>query len=180
VPVVLSDWYELVEGDELMQGDIVEDCPVFRPPADLAFPLPAQIVFDKASQDAVILSQSCDIVKGQKADVFQVILCPVWALSKAEKENEYLRSPKGKEDCRRGNMTGYHMIHECKDKRWEREVRIVSFREITSLPLGFVRTVAANKNPRGRLRPPYREHLGQAFARYFMRVGLPSDIPPFR
>jgi hypothetical protein len=27
--------------------------------------------------------------------------------------------------------------------------------------------------------PPYREHLSQAFARYFMRVGLPSDIPSF-
>jgi hypothetical protein len=30
-----------------------------------------------------------------------------------------------------------------------------------------------------RLLPPYREHLSQAFARFFMRVGLPVDIPPF-
>jgi hypothetical protein len=29
------------------------------------------------------------------------------------------------------------------------------------------------------LLPPYREHLSQAFARFFMRVGLPVDIPPF-
>jgi len=28
--------------------------------------------------------------------------------------------------------------------------------------------------------PPYREHLSQAFARYFMRVGLPQDITPFK
>lgn len=27
-----------------------------------------------------------------------------------------------------------------------------------------------------RLLPPYREHLSQAFARYFMRVGLPQDL----
>jgi len=27
---------------------------------------------------------------------------------------------------------------------------------------------------------PYREHLAQAFARFFMRVGLPVDISPFR
>ena len=29
------------------------------------------------------------------------------------------------------------------------------------------------------LLPPYREHLSQAFARFFMRVGLPLDIAPF-
>jgi hypothetical protein len=29
-----------------------------------------------------------------------------------------------------------------------------------------------------RLCPPYREHLAQAFARFFMRVGLPIPIPP--
>ena len=29
-------------------------------------------------------------------------------------------------------------------------------------------------------RPPYREHLAQAFARFFMRVGLPIDIPEER
>jgi hypothetical protein len=178
--IVLSDWYELVEGDELMQGDIIESCPVFRPPVDLAFPLPAQTTFDIATQDAVILSQSCDIVKDQKTDVFQVILCPMWALSAAAESTEHLRTTKGKEDCRRGNLHGYHMIDECKDERWVREIQIISFREIISLPLGFIRTVAASKGPRGRLCSPYREHLGQAFARYFMRVGLPSDIPPFR
>ncbi len=31
-----------------------------------------------------------------------------------------------------------------------------------------------------RLLPPYREHLAQGFARFFMRVGLPVDIPAFR
>jgi hypothetical protein len=29
------------------------------------------------------------------------------------------------------------------------------------------------------LLPPYREHLSQAFARFFMRVGLPVEVPPF-
>ena len=39
---------------------------------------------------------------------------------------------------------------------------------------------AGERGQRLRLLPPYREHLGQAFARYFMRVGLPVDIPPFK
>jgi hypothetical protein len=30
------------------------------------------------------------------------------------------------------------------------------------------------------LRSPYLEHFSQTFARYFMRVGLPSDIPSYK
>jgi hypothetical protein len=60
------------------------------------------------------------------------------------------------------------------------ELRIVDFRRIYSLPLTFVRKRAARTGAGLRLLPPYREHLSQAFARYFMRVGLPRDIPAFR
>jgi hypothetical protein len=31
-----------------------------------------------------------------------------------------------------------------------------------------------------RLLPPYREHLSQAFARFFMRIGLPVHIDLFK
>lgn len=48
-----------------------------------------------------------------------------------------------------------------------------------ALPVELVRAFAAGAGDRPRLRPPYREHLSQAFARLFMRVGLPADIPPF-
>ena len=61
-----------------------------------------------------------------------------------------------------------------------RELRVVDFRRVYSLPLTFVCQVAARTGQRLRLLPPYREHLSQAFARDFMRVGLPQDIPPFR
>lgn len=77
-------------------------------------------------------------------------------------------------------MTGYHMIAGCQHGDWSQEISIVSFREVWSLPLDFVRRMAAAYGPRPRLRPPYREHLAQAFARYFMRVGLPVDIPAFK
>ena len=52
-------------------------------------------------------------------------------------------------------------------------------RRAYSLPLTFVRSRAARTGERLRLLPPYREHLSQAFARYFIRVGLPQDIPAF-
>lgn len=182
-PSILSNWFELVQNDELMQGDIIEDCPVFFPPEDLTWPLDKkqdEIDFIQAYQDVIIMTQSCDLVQGQTDDISQVLLCPIWKLTEAAEVNSFLNSSIGKEECRRGHMTGYHMISGCDHDSWRREVRIVSFRNVWSLPLAFVRELARQKIPRPRLRPPYREHLAQAFARYFMRVGLPVDIPVFR
>jgi len=55
----------------------------------------------------------------------------------------------------------------------------VDFHRIFVLPKPLVASVARSVGPRLRLRPPYREHLAQAFARYFMRVGLPHDARAF-
>ncbi len=61
-----------------------------------------------------------------------------------------------------------------------REAFVVDFREIYSLPLKYLTDHAANLGPRWRLQSPYLEHFSQAFARFFMRVGLPSRILPFK
>ncbi len=119
-------------------------------------------------------------MKGQKSDLWLAILCPIWTLDEAAAVNAFLASSYGKEECRRGHMPGYHMIAGCDHEAWRRGISIVSFREVLSLPLEFVRKVAAAAEPRIRLRSPYREHLAQAFARYFMRVGLPTNLPEFK
>jgi hypothetical protein len=57
------------------------------------------------------------------------------------------------------------------------EHRIVEFHEVHTLPRAFLESILTQrKQPRFRLRPPYREHLSQAFARFFMRVGLPTPL----
>ena len=179
---VISDWYELVSGGTLEQGDIIEQCPVLRPPKDMDWHVDQPDFSGEilvSPTDVVVASQSCDIAADQKADIWLVVLCPIWALSAAARANQFLASSHGKEECRRGNLPGYHMIAGCDDQQWNREVSIVSFREIWSLPLHFVRKLAAARGLRPRLRSPYKEHLSQALARYFMRVGLPSEVPPF-
>ena len=60
-----------------------------------------------------------------------------------------------------------------------KEALVVDFREIQTLPYEYVLKHASNLNDRWRLKSPYLEHFSQAFARLFMRVGLPSAIPPF-
>lgn len=179
--VIVSDWYELVKGTDLKQGDIIENCPFFLPPREMEWPIDFQEIqgFDCGYEDSIIMSQSCDLEGTQKSDMWLVLLCPIWELSMASSANSFLGSSFGKEECRRGHMTGYHMINGCDHEEWRRDIAIVSFREVRSLPLNFVHKIINNKHWRPRLRSPYREHLAQAFARYFMRVGLPVDIPRF-
>ena len=56
---------------------------------------------------------------------------------------------------------------------------VCDFRSLFGIHLTTLKELAAQQSPRLRLLPPYREHLAQAFARFFMRVGLPIDVPPF-
>ena len=83
-------------------------------------------------------------------------------------------------DVRRGILPAFHLLAESVVHGFEHEVRVIDFRRVYSLPLAFVRRRAASGGDRLRVLPPYREHLSQAFARFFMRSGLPVDIPPFR
>jgi hypothetical protein len=169
-------WYQAVSGDDLAQGDILESCPVIILPEDFA-PGDPTALFPWEERDVVVMTQSCDLVRGREK-VTEVLLCPVWGRS--ELTDGYLSTPKGMEDARRGNLPGFHVLAACDLPACPREVRVVDFRRVYSLPLAFMRRQAAAADQRIRLLPPYREHLAQAFARSFMRVGLPTDIPPFR
>jgi hypothetical protein len=53
---------------------------------------------------------------------------------------------------------------------------VVDFRNVYGVHIENLKIIAEKIPERLRLLPPYREHLSQAFARYFMRVGLPQDI----
>lgn len=176
-------WYELASGDDLEQGDIFEACPIFS----VALPFSYEefrsgnydAPFDITDRDVVVITQSCDLVK-DRLKVDDLLLCQIWDLEElAEKEN-YLRQPKAREEIRRGNIPGYHMLNASNVPSFERAFRVVDFHQVFSLPVDFLREFAKKTAPRLRLQPPYREHLGQAFARYFMRVGLPVDIPAFK
>ena len=170
-------WYASVSGQVLEQGDIFEDCPVFLPPADLADGTFVEAVFTWERRDIVVMSQTCDMVSGREK-ITEVLLCPIW--SRSELTEGYLSTARGMEDARRGNLPGFHVLAASDLPQAHREVRVVDFRRVHSLPLAFLRRRSAILSPRLRLLPPYREHLSQAFARFFMRVGLPTDIPPFR
>jgi hypothetical protein len=176
------EWYKEVFGDEpLEQGDIIEKCKFFIPEPDIKYyntiladeetkiPIPV----DVREENAIILSQSCDIIN-KKID--SIILCPIFAFAELTDEGKPFYSPKEREILRRGNSPAHHLLNKFKTENRSEDFYVVNFHIIYSAPKNFIEAIIKNKT-RKRLLPPYREHLSQSFARYFMRVGLPTDIP---
>ncbi len=161
-------WFGVAEGAMLSQGELFTACPYLQ--VDPA----GEIV--QSHYDVVVLSQSCDLAN-DKLDLVQV--CPFWLLDTLAANVTFLQSRKGKEDLRRGNLPGYHLLNRCTIPGLETDFLVVDFRTVFGVKLASLKDLAVRRSPRPRLLPPYREHLAQAFARFFMRVGLPVDIPAF-
>ncbi len=171
-------WFRTIAGDELEQGDILEKCPVFSPPESL-LPQAPFVEFEEKTYNVIIVSQSCDIARRDDA-LSQVLLCPVWTIDELMPGRGKNAKRDELEDLRKGKRPALHLLNRCDLPDFSRDFRVVDFRRVYSLPIGYVRAVARGYSTRLRLCPPYREHLSQSLARYFMRVGLPVDIPTFK
>lgn len=173
-------WYDIIsEKCDITQGDIIKNCYIPLPNQSFYFSLlkGEQAVdepIDVSSADVIILSQACDI-KNDKID--SIVICPIWPLSSLTSTSEYYKSSNGKESLRQGKEPAYHLLDQYDSELFTMPLSVVDFHRIYSLPKDFIENIANQNCPRLRLLPPYREHLSQAFARYFMRVGLPVDIP---
>ena len=162
---------------EVEQGDFFRSCPLFLPKSvDLDNP-PSRDQFHWEKRDVVVMTQSCDLVEGRGSDTDkEVLFCVLLKLS--ELAGTKLGTRDALNEIRAGGRPAFHLLAAVEGVGLESEAVIVSFQHVRTLPLPFVRQ-RARQQLHARLLPPYREHLSQAFARYFMRVGLPIDIPPF-
>lgn len=168
-------WYRAVPGEStLEQGDFLQNCPVVVPPAK--YEAGEETTVDIAEYNVIVMSQSCDIAQG-KVDL--ILVCPVWSLVDFGGSNEIFKGNSGKEKLRRGEVVGYYLLNRCEEEDFEADFQVADFRATYSVDANFLQEFAREQPWRLRLLPPYREHLSQAFARFFMRVGLPVDIPPF-
>lgn len=176
-------WYGVVDKQKtLAQGDIILDCPFLEAKSSTDLPkegeTPSKTEADGnvTYYNVIVISQSCDI-ENKKIDL--VLLCPVWTLSEMLGKERKIVNELYKEDIRQGFVHRYHMLDACDIEGHKSEIRIVDFGNAFSMPFNLMME-QASKSDRLRLMPPYREHLSQAFARFFMRVGLPTGIPPFK
>ncbi len=172
-------WYEIAGGAELSQGDILTSCPVvaFAPGLESG---DETAVLSYRFVRAVVLTQSCDLVtRDGKARVRDVILCPVFTRDEVRDDPQFGRE-EAWEDARKGRHASMHVLNRCLLTGLELDYALVDLGRGFSIPLDLAMKAAERGGSRIRLNPPYREHLSQAFARFFMRVGLPVDIPPFK
>ncbi len=169
-------WYSQVASTEpLQQGDFVMKCQIIQPSAE-ANQVGQSIKAIVKEYDVIVMSQSCDLI-ADKIDL--ALVCPFYSLKTlGDLYSEYKTSGK-KEKLRQGNVFGMHLLNECATNG-DSDFLVVDFKSVYALPLQFLKQIAAGRASRKRLLPPYREHLSQAFARFFMRVGLPVDIPVFK
>ena len=167
-------WYAVVSGtDGIEQGDLLLDCPVFSPPEIPDSNSEPEVI--RIRREVIVMTQSCDL-QHQKAK--EVLLCGLYQRSSIP-QNHKLSRIDNLEQARKGSLPGVHLLQRCEIGGFERELTVVDFSRVYSLPFQFVHR-EASRRLHLRLLPPYREHLSQAFARFFMRVGLPLDIAPLR
>ncbi len=96
-------WYKKVIGDEITQGDIVIDCPVYKPleiinKADGSKKVKGEIEII----DAIVMTQACDIANGNVTDI---ILCSLI---------DVIVSGIGKEklnEVKKGAQPRYHLMN---------------------------------------------------------------------
>jgi hypothetical protein len=196
--VVKYPWYENLKPDDpLTQGDFIKSCPTlsyttveFSEGRSATQALEAAVVAQEA--DCIVMTQACDL---EHDHVREVILCPVYDIDTFRALFEEDQRKKGQtasprnwkrqlNNIREGKVWNLSLLNQRLQNSENGEsavsFQIVDFHEIFSLPKAFlIEWMKLNPHPRLRLLPPYREHLSQAFARYFMRVGLPDDIPTF-
>lgn len=167
------NWYEIVDGSELQQGDFIFDLevPVVRGTKQDELPI------DIESFDTIVLTQSCDI---PKAALEHIVLCPVWDIKVAARINEQFDTPGGLERLRRGYFNAFHLLNRCDLLGYQRDYTVVQFERIIVRPKDTILELVASQKNHLRLLPPYREEMAQRFGMFFARVGLPTEILPFK
>ena len=176
-------WYEIVEvSEELEQGDFVDNCEIFVPtyiPNDStndAFAYKVEI--DSYRLNVVVINQSCDL--GNNKGLDHVLVCLRKPSSAYKNPNMSMKQfYSSLEEIRKGQRYRHYMLHESNLQEYPCETQIVDLGSVFSVPYDIIKQMAKAHDKRLRLRSPYKEKLAQAFGYYYMRIGLPVDIPEF-
>ncbi len=175
----MADVWISFAGSSLQQGDILEQCaiPIVRSDFDYGVTgTETEVEIDVETRRLIVTTQSCDLENGKAP---YVALCPLLTLEEMRGFDQKFNDKSVCENVRRGKMEGLYMLPCPTEPEDNQQAFMVDFRMIVSLPIGYLSHHANELGERQRLLSPYVEHFSQAFARFFMRVGLPSQIPSY-
>jgi hypothetical protein len=159
-------WYR--QSDKLAQGSIVRNTWVFEESTDSTQEQP-----DVAERfiDAIVLTQSCDIPKAAQT---RLLMAEVQSYGSVAERGDIYRSSKYRKELSEGLTISEFLLPPAENvlDDWS----LVNFRELYMVD----RDRLSEGDSFVGLDSPYREHLGQAFARFMMRVGLPTGLDEFK
>jgi hypothetical protein len=158
-------WYE--PAVELAQGSIVRSFPFIQLDDSLAIDSGH---FTRRDADFVVLTQTCDIPKPAQRDLLLAEMVPYDVIAGV---NDGLASKQGRQGLARGTSIAEFLLPPSSELKlgWT----VVSFRSLFVVPKKHVKEHGSEFA----VATPYREHLAQAYARFTMRVGLPSPLHAF-
>lgn len=186
------DWYTIVNNsDDITQGDIFINLPIIKinnykkllelDTVDESF----ELDYDIEYADYIVLTQPCDIAQ-KKPALENIILCRIFDVDEVGYSAENVEGFDKGELCSiiQGREPQFHILNKCEEFSYYDDsfnmngfnCHVVNFDTIEKVPIDALKKYAKRVSKRLRLLPPYREHLSQAFAKYFMRIGLPCDI----
>jgi hypothetical protein len=166
-----ASWFaKKTRAAQLDQGDFVPSCPTYA----IVESVDGVPEIDTLQVDAVILTQTCDMVSKVAG---RVLLCPVLALGDYHYDWRETKKAENKEpsknnwtshltDLKRGKDLSYLLIQE------KETVRVALLRyafHIERFHLDSLR-----RQVKFQLKPPYRELLSQRYAGLFSRIGTPE------
>jgi hypothetical protein len=172
----MAGFFSMLNGATLAQGDLLPNCPVPEYPS--AFTANGGVLqIPYRTGHLIVVTQTCDLENGK---AWLVALCPAFSIAELAKADPKFKKSGELNSIRKGRYEALHMLACPEDNQKAEEALVVDFREMYSLPFAFLSRYAESIGDRWRLNSPYLEHFSQAFARFFMRVGLPSSIPEFK
>jgi hypothetical protein len=177
------EWYESTAEERVTQGQIVWDCPVLEWADGAMASMEALSLAVK--RDVIVMTQACDLANDK---VLNVIVCPHVSLKDYQRDyakdletkQQQFKDKNWRSHCNQivnGRLWNLSMLNSSDVAEVQFDHRVVYLHDVYSIPRTFLEAFIKNQaKPKVFLRPPYREYLSQAFARFFMRVGLPMPI----
>jgi len=132
--------------------------------------------------DVIIVTQTCDLGNAKVENILtaRVITWADFSAAQFAAGNTAVKSSAFRRSLIRGDIPPLTLLHD-RDQSPSIEWSVVDFRELHVVSRSRVDEFVGRPGHRRRLRlvSPYKEHFAQAFARFYMRVGLPHDARVF-
>ncbi|HET9895195.1 MAG TPA: hypothetical protein VFQ44_09700 [Streptosporangiaceae bacterium] len=167
------NWYEVVTGPELEQGDILPNLDAPRAKKDDN--APGGYVIRPGRGDYVVVSQTCDL---ENKKLQEVLLADFRDYQSATYSHDRARSRAFRDALIQNSDWAYFLLPEFTGPptlKWS----VVNFHYLFLVDVDSCRHHAEALGRRLRLVSPYKEHLAQSFGRYMMRVALPETANAF-